>query len=311
MIRAIALVAAVWPVAASALTLDFPGNAALQSDTVTEYDSYAMPTGPWADGAIPTMTAEGEVTRQAWKIEAPGLGTLQLVEPLREQLRSAGFDILYECQTEACGGFDFRFGTEVIGPPEMQIDLGDFRYLSAQRGGEGGAEVVSLLVSRTESAGFVQLTRVGPPTNDTPVATAQAPAVRTIPLAETLGDFATMLDTQGHVALSDLTFDSGSAQLGQGSFASLRQLADYLAEFPNRTVALVGHTDSSGSLEANIALSKRRAGSVLERLVSDYGVNRRQLDAQGMGYLAPVASNLTEAGREANRRVEVIVTSTE
>ncbi|MDP5359491.1 MAG: OmpA family protein, partial [Paracoccaceae bacterium] len=94
-------------------------------------------------------------------------------------------------------------------------------------------------------------------------------------------------------------------------YGSLRDLADYLLLHPDRTVALVGHTDSAGSLATNIALSKRRAGSVLERLVTVYGVARRQLEAEGMGYLAPVSSNLTEAGREANRRVEVIITSTQ
>jgi len=72
----------------------------------------------------------------------------------------------------------------------------------------------------------------------------------------------------------------------------------------------VGHTDAEGSLDGNIALSRRRAASVLERLVTAYQVDRRQMEAQGMGYLAPIASNLTEEGREANRRVEVIVTST-
>ena len=60
-----------------------------------------------------------------------------------------------------------------------------------------------------------------------------------------------------------------------------------------------------------VAGADSRAGSVLERLVSAHGVSRRQLDAQGMGYLAPIASNLTPQGREANRRVEVIITSTE
>ena len=111
--------------------------------------------------------------------------------------------------------------------------------------------------------------------------------------------------------LGDLTFETGSSDLGAGDFASLRALADYLAERPGRRVTLVGHTDSSGSLEGNIALSKRRAGSVMDRLIRDYGVARRQIDAQGIGYLAPIANNLTETGREQNRRVEVIMTSTE
>jgi outer membrane protein OmpA-like peptidoglycan-associated protein len=64
-------------------------------------------------------------------------------------------------------------------------------------------------------------------------------------------------------------------------------------------------------LNGNIALSKKRAEAVLETLVSDFNVPRAQMDAQGMGYLSPIASNLTAQGREANRRVEVIVTSTQ
>jgi outer membrane protein OmpA-like peptidoglycan-associated protein len=80
---------------------------------------------------------------------------------------------------------------------------------------------------------------------------------------------------------------------------------------PNLQVALVGHTDSAGSLEGNIGLSKRRARAVRQRLINAHGVRADQLAAEGMGYLSPVGSNLTEVGRNANRRVEVIVTSTE
>ena len=72
-------------------------------------------------------------------------------------------------------------------------------------------------------------------------------------------------------------------------------------------VALVGHTDAQGSLDANIALSKRRAQAVADRLVAGHGVARAQLQAEGMGWLAPVATNLTPEGREANRRVEAVV----
>ena len=129
--------------------------------------------------------------------------------------------------------------------------------------------------------------------------------------AQSDASLSNQLEQVGRAVLGDLSFETGSAQLAQGDYASLRALAEYLATTPSRTVALVGHTDSSGGLEANIALSKRRAASVLERLVSVYGADRAQLEAEGMGYLAPLSSNLTEAGRTANRRVEVIVTSTE
>jgi OOP family OmpA-OmpF porin len=72
-------------------------------------------------------------------------------------------------------------------------------------------------------------------------------------------------------------------------------------------VALVGHTDATGSLDANIALSRKRAASVKDRLVRAYGIAVSRLDAEGMGYLAPIASNLTQAGRDANRRVEAVL----
>jgi outer membrane protein OmpA-like peptidoglycan-associated protein len=76
-------------------------------------------------------------------------------------------------------------------------------------------------------------------------------------------------------------------------------------------VALVGHTDTSGGLETNIVISRRRAEQVRSVLLGQYDVPREQVTAEGVGYLSPRASNLTEAGQQANRRVEVVVTKTE
>ena len=298
---------------AEAQTLQFPSNASLQAETFSPLDSYVMPTGIWEQGAMPTEVVEGQLTRQAWRIAAASLTTLQLLRPLREQLRNDGYRVIFECQTEACGGFDFRFAVDTLPPPAMQINIGDFRFLAAQRDTDEGAEYLNLFVSRTAQAGFVQVTRVAPVSPESvvpaPLATASAAAPESAPTTQS--GLAAQLDSVGHAVLGDLTFETGSSQLGAGVFASLQALADYLLANPDRTVALVGHTDAEGTLENNIALSKRRAGSVLERLVADYGVNRRQLEAEGMGYLSPIASNLTEAGREANRRVEVIDTSTQ
>jgi outer membrane protein OmpA-like peptidoglycan-associated protein len=169
--------------------------------------------------------------------------------------------------------------------------------------------LLSLLGSRSSTAGFIQIIRVGP-ADSAQLATADAPVVRG--LAPTIsGNLVQSLENQGRFILTGLVFETGSAQLGDATFGSLQGLSNYLLANPDRTVALVGHTDSVGSLDGNIALSKRRAGSVLERLVTTYDIPRSQLDAQGMGYLSPVMTNLTEDGREANRRVEVIITSTQ
>ena len=76
---------------------------------------------------------------------------------------------------------------------------------------------------------------------------------------------------------------------------------------PNLRVALVGHTDTVGGLDTNIALSRARAQSVRDRLISAFDADATRLDAEGMGYLSPIAPNLTEEGRRQNRRVEVIL----
>ena len=294
---------------AAAQTLSFPSNATLSREISTPLESYVMPVGPWKEGAMPTQTGEGQLTQQAWRIAATGLTSLQLMRPLRDQLRNDGFTIVFECKDQDCGGFDFRFSTLVMPPPDMQVNLGDFRYLAATRETDGDPELVSVIASRSASAGYVQVTRMGEAGGS--IAEAEAPALRATSTTVPSTDMAQALTDAGHAVLAGLTFDTGSSQLAAGDFEILQTLADYLAAQPNLTVALVGHTDSSGSLDGDIALSKRRAGSVLERLVVDYGVARRQLDAQGMGYLSPIASNLTDAGRDANRRVEVIVTSTQ
>lgn len=312
--RPLTLFLSLLPGLAGALSLDLPGNATLEADVTETPSIYEMPIGPWREDGMPILSEQGNLRQQAWRINGARLTTAQILLPLRAQLTEDGFDILFECQTEGCGGFDFRFATRVVDAPDMHVDLGDFRYLAAERTGDEGTELVSLLISRSAQAGHVQLTRVGPAQETDAIGTATGQALSSAlpagtPPAPT--DLAARLERTGHAVLTDLTFETGSAQLGSGSFASLDALAVYLAAHPERRVALVGHTDSVGALEGNISLSRRRAGSVLERLVSDYGVPRRQLEAEGMGYLAPVASNLTEDGREANRRVEVIMLSTD
>ncbi|MEZ5675143.1 OmpA-OmpF porin, OOP family [Thalassovita litoralis] len=294
-----------------ALALELPPASRPLADQSSAVDSYALPLGPFANGIIPSQQLEGAVTRQSWQVISQGLTSLQLFAPLRSQLEQEGYQILYECGGSECGGFDFRFTTEVLPAPNMHVDLTDFRFLSATK---GDGDHLSLLVSRTDSAGFVQLIRVtGPDADPATLTTTGQSLPDTIPTttSATPVPLAQALSTQGHAALSDLTFETGSSALGAGPFASLQDLATFLRADPNRRIALVGHTDAVGSLDNNMALSKRRAAAVLERLVTAYDIPRTQMEAEGMGYLSPVAPNQTDAGREANRRVEVVLLNTQ
>ena len=107
--------------------------------------------------------------------------------------------------------------------------------------------------------------------------------------------------------LGGLDFNSGTADLGSGPFDALAVLAQALRAAPDLRIALVGHTDNVGSLEGNIALSRNRAASVRQRMIEVYEIEPARMDAEEMGYLSPLTTNLTEAGREVNHRVEAVV----
>ncbi|WP_380872295.1 hypothetical protein ACFB49_32410 [Sphingomonas sp. DBB INV C78] len=88
--------------------------------------------------------------------------------------------------------------------------------------------------------------------------------------------------------------------------ARLATLAQLLSAYPNAKAKIVGHTDNVGTAEENRRLSLERAQAVVELLVGR-GVNKDQLEAQGMGMDQPIASNDTDAGRSQNRRISIIL----
>lgn len=108
------------------------------------------------------------------------------------------------------------------------------------------------------------------------------------------------------LTLGDVLFDTGSAELKAGSLRSLDNLVAFLQENPNRNVLVEGHTDSVGNEAYNQRLSQQRAESVKMALIHR-GVSPGRIIATGYGESYPVASNSTEAGKQRNRRVEVII----
>jgi outer membrane protein OmpA-like peptidoglycan-associated protein len=107
------------------------------------------------------------------------------------------------------------------------------------------------------------------------------------------------------VTLGDLLFDSGRSQLQADSTRSIGKLADFMKRNPQRRAAVDGYTDSVGSATSNQLLSDRRAQAVMDALV-ELGVGAERLSARGYGEGQPVAGNESAAGRQMNRRVEVV-----
>jgi OOP family OmpA-OmpF porin len=329
-----ALLAVPLPVLAADALVNLPAPATPIGERMELLADTDVPVGPWRAGKVEAVSAEGRLMQNAWRLDGSGLSTLEVMNDLRAQLKAQRFDVLYECRTRSCGGFDFRFAIDVMPEPRMHVDLGDYRFLSARRDGGGMADFVTLMVSRSSAAGFVQLTHIAPPEMIEPKAVlstrsavaadgsvllptaydrtpdqAGAPNLGPDQAPNDMTGLFAALEQGASVPLTDLTFETGSTRLGEGPFASLDALAAYMAAHPDRRVTLVGHSDTSGGLAENIALSKRRAASVVAALSRDYGIPAARLDAEGVGFLAPRAGNDTDDGRSLNRRVEALLTS--
>ncbi|MGI3169450.1 OmpA family protein [Pseudooceanicola sp. C21-150M6] len=277
-------------------------RAELTFDDSSPAVSLTLPTGVAAAGAVPLETVEGGLRRRVWRL--PGTAPLlELIRPLREQFAAAGYEITVDCDAVACGGFDFRYSLPVLPAPDMSVDLFQFRVLIGQRAGPGPREIVYALASRGRAGGYLQLYEMR--VQDAPDLPSQT-EITTSWEPEASPEMSGLLE-RGHVVLHGLEFETGADTLADRGYPSLEAVATFLKAAPGRVVALVGHTDAVGSLEGNTSLSRRRAEAVRRRLIERYGVPAQQMIAQGAGFLAPVASNLTETGRAANRRVEAVL----
>lgn len=108
------------------------------------------------------------------------------------------------------------------------------------------------------------------------------------------------------VNMGDVLFDTGKSDLRPAAREALAKLSGIVLNYPSLQLTIEGHTDSTGTDEFNQTLSEKRADGVRDYLVGQ-GLSADKVAAKGMGKLMPVADNATAAGRQKNRRVEIIV----
>ena len=298
-----------------------PKAAVVTSQIERKADTYRLPVAPFGKDAVPVVAINGLTRWTAMRVD--GARTEDMIRGYRNRLTREGFEIVLDCTGRDCGGFDFRFGVDLLPPPDMQVDVADFAQLSLRRFDPPG--IVSVLTSAVRGDVYIQTVTVEPADgdvslsrpdqtvvqdSDTGIETAAtapsvAPAAPDVQ-ARNFGSPYDRLITEGHLAITGVSFATGGSQIAAESAPALDRVAQMLRDNEDLKVAIVGHSDNQGGLNANIALSQRRAEAVLRALVRR-GIAAGRLEARGIGYLSPLRANTTEEGRAINRRVELVV----
>ncbi len=303
---ALTIMLAAGPVLAQAIDAGAPDGAERTAYRERSFDTYALPIGPFGPGEKAVQTLEGQVTWSAYRIGAAPVSAADVMAGYAERLAEMGFTPLFECTGADCGGFDFRFGASLLPPPAMLFDVQNFAQMSARRATPEG--YVSVLVSQVNRDLYVQTVTVVPQAPSAIV--TESPEVEAGTEAAILPrDERALVDkllADGHVPVEGLSFATGGASLTPESGEALDLLARMLSRDAELVVAIVGHSDNEGGLDPNIALSTKRAQAVMLALIAR-GVPKGQLEARGVGYLAPVTSNASPEGRALNRRVELVL----
>lgn len=105
----------------------------------------------------------------------------------------------------------------------------------------------------------------------------------------------------------DIEFDIDQAIIRPQYRDQVAKAGDFMKKYPTTTAVIEGHTDNVGSHDYNMQLSQRRAESVVNYLVDNFGIDRSRLSAKGYGFTRPVADNATEEGKQKNRRIDAII----
>ncbi|MEX2518341.1 MAG: OmpA family protein [Paracoccaceae bacterium] len=280
-------------------------GAELSHFLIRNFDDYALPIGRYSRDEKPSTLVEGAIREFVYWLDRE-VSTLEAIRNYEHRFAELGYQTVFACAGDECGGFDFRFGSYLVEPPVMRFDLADFRYLGVKT--PDGERHASVIASRQGGRLYVQIIAVeggAAPERMTEIGPAPPPLAK--PGVARLFALARQLTEEGNAPLDGIAFEAGSAKLTIDSGEALEQVAALLRGRPDLGFLVVGHTDNQGGLEPNLALSKARAESVAARIASADGVSANQLEPHGVAFLSPRASNATEEGRAQNRRVELVL----
>ncbi len=266
-----------------------------------DYDALVYTTSLQRDPDI--RRVEGRL-RSRVLLKPENKSNLEVFRSYQRELQAGGFQIHFAPEPSRplvvmLQKLDYPPNTRAYQQIEARVGRGDLDrirafpeyYLIASR--TQGVETVWVMISICTELNLYLIEEL----------TTEAMETGTVTLS--LDRLRSEISAVGKIAVYDIHFATGSAEIAGDSETALAVIASYLRE-TSSGFYVVGHTDDTGSLESNLDLSQRRAAAVKQALAADYGVDAGRLEARGAGPLAPVSNNTGEAGRALNRRVEIV-----
>lgn len=266
----------------------YPGAKLDNSQKVdTEKFSILMPQAQ-------ALALQGDLQRHTYDIKQ--VSTLKVFENYQHALEKAGFSQLALCQPGDCGG-DAQM--EKLGDAlSLQNDVYNFHrnpYYGVHKLSAGGQDhYVALFIGAYNDNVRVQQLVLSTKAVATDLVKADASELKR------------QLDTSGKALIYGIYFDTGKADIKTESAAALKEIALLLQQNSSLKLYVVGHTDDTGDAGANQQLSEQRAAAVVQALQQQHQIAANRLQAKGVGPYAPASNNISAAGKQLNRRVELV-----
>lgn len=284
-------------------------NSHIKAYFVTDFDEYDIATGPSKNARArpPLKTVEGKVTSITYYTDTNQESVIKVYRNFMQAFKRGGIKKNFECRNKSCGP---RFIPTLLGDTPrksqyLKIDpwntiarSANFRYWNGEVNRKGQTIYVNLLVKTATFGKYpVQIH----------VDVVESKPMESNMVSVNLNAIEKSIEENGKIVLDGIYFDHAKATLKAESGPALGEIAKYLNKHKQDRVFIVGHTDNTGRRETNLALSNSRAQTVVQALQIRHKIPAGRLVSVGVGEVAPVASNKTEAGRKLNRRVVMVL----
>ena len=270
----------------------YPG-AKIYDHKQVDTETITIPFATNASDKTP-LKLTGDLTMHTYEIE--NVSTLKVYENYKAALTKAGFNFISQCELETCGSSEQakKLGSQLANSGNVYNWHSKPYYLLAKKAQANGNTYIALFIGGYENEVGLQQVIL------------EEKAVQTGLVSVNADQLKQQIDADGKALIYGIYFDTGKADIKPESEPTLDAIAELLKRNSDLKLYVVGHTDDTGDMAANVTLSKQRADSVVAALVKDYQVATSRLVAQGVGPYAPASNNTSDAGKQKNRRVELV-----